>query len=83
MVCLARMVDVCEVTCPINRVDAILQEIDAIRARTGHEVAIHSCPCNTRPECVHILVELQKYHLPIEQMQREFADPLRKVVVGA
>ena len=79
---LPKLVDVCEVAAPLNRVDAVLDEINAIRERTGHKFVVHSCPCGREPKGLHILIELTAYHLPLSVMEAEFAIPLRKVVLN-
>ena len=80
MVCKAQMVDVCEVVCHFHNVDLVLETIDAIRESRGYALAVTAFPNATRPKIMHILIELEMFHLPFEQFQQEICSPIASVV---
>lgn len=79
MIMIPRQVDVGEYIVPFEKVNAVLETIDAIRREHDLTIAIHRVPDNY--QCaVCILVELTKIHLPIDEFHRIISAPICEAV---
>ena len=81
MVCLAKMVDVCECLVPLNKVNEVLDYVDVIRETYGYEIAVHSCPMTPNANTICILLELSKINLPLEVMDEQFSKPISEIIL--
>jgi hypothetical protein len=83
MVCAAKQVDVAEVVVDTKNLHLVLQTVDAIRHVRGYQIATTVFVSNSNKDVLHVLVELEKFHLPYEQFQREICAPIAYVVKAA
>ena len=75
MIMVPRQVDVGEYIVPIEKVNTVLQVLDAIRSEHGLAIAIHRVH-DGQHDAICILVELTKIHLPVQEFHRIISAPI-------